>query len=70
MPGRPSLYPFERAEQGERLQGHLAEVSGLPARQRAALLMRELAALNFKEIASAREIGPPRPLNSWSMKRA
>ena len=66
----------EIAEQRERLRGLLADIAELPARQRGALVMRELAGLSFAQIglafetsaAAARQIVYEARLNLRQMK--
>lgn len=48
----------DRAEDDERLRSLLADMSELPQRQRAALVMRELNGLEFDEIAAALRTSP------------
>jgi RNA polymerase sigma factor (sigma-70 family) len=50
--------PAEKAEQRLRLRRLVADMRELPDRQRAALVMRELAGLGFEEIGAALETTP------------
>lgn len=54
--GGPQL--AERSEQRERLRRLLGDLEDLPERQRAALLMRELGGLDFRQIGAALDASP------------
>jgi RNA polymerase sigma factor (sigma-70 family) len=54
----PSAGPEERAAERRRLRDLLADIAELPERHRGALVMRELAGLDFEEIAAALDTSP------------
>ncbi|MBS1679445.1 MAG: sigma-70 family RNA polymerase sigma factor, partial [Actinobacteria bacterium] len=54
----PDASPEQRASDRRRLRDLLADIGELPERHRAALVMRELAGLDFEEIAAALDTSP------------
>lgn len=56
---RPLHDPIEEAERREDLRRLIADVRGLPAQQRSALLMRELDGLSYAELADALDVTVP-----------
>jgi RNA polymerase sigma-70 factor (ECF subfamily) len=54
----PPAPPHDRAEQAEARAALLAALDGLPERQRAAVLLRDVAGLSGEEVAEALELSP------------